>query len=151
MDSLVELFTRLETLVTRRPALSLLDRRSADYRELAQLVRAIREKIPEDLRQAARLREEAERTLQQAQDEARRIVLEAQTYARRLVSEHAVTREAERQRAHMMDEGRAEADAIRHGSDDYAREVLEELEGRVQDILDAIRKGKAMLDRQTPP
>ena len=144
-ESVLDLLTRLEALLQRATAVPLTEKKVIDEREVAGIVQMIRRALPEDLRQAQRLRTEAEQTMRAAQDEARRLILEAEATARRLVEEHAIAREAARQRDELLGLAERDARAVRQGADEYAARVLADLEQSVARILDAIRRGRELL------
>ncbi len=145
MKSVIELLDELEALIVRSSALPLTDKKVIQEAEVLGVLQLIRAALPRDLVEAQRLRLEAERLHRSAQDDARQIVLEAQTTARRLVDESAVLKVVERRAQDLMAQTERDAQAIRDGADGYARQVLEELEESVVRILEAIRKGRALL------
>lgn len=148
MDSVLELLDRLEQLLLRAAQLPLTERRVVDEREVRALLQMIRSRLPHDLREAHRMRAEAERILSQAQEEARGIVLRAQEQALRLVGEHEVVRLAERKAEEILSAARAAGEETRRGADEYARQVLDDLEQGVLRVLMSIRKGKQLLEGQ---
>lgn len=131
-----ELLARLDALVRAKVV---------DEREVRDLLRMIRDALPADLREAERLRGQAEQVLRSAQDEARRIVLEAQATARTLADEHAVAREAARHGQDLVARAEHDARGIREGADAYAARVLGELEQSVTRVLETIRRGRELL------
>ncbi len=148
-DSVLELLNRLEALLQRTAALQRADKKAVDEREALGIVQMIRAVLPAELREAHRLRGEAERLLQAAQDQARRVVLEAEATARRLADDHPVAREAARRGEDLLARAEGEAHSTRAGADAYAAQVLADLEQRVSRILEAIRKGRELL--KEPP
>jgi cell division septum initiation protein DivIVA len=149
-DSVLDLLVRLEALVRQAPLHPRTAQRLVDERELSGLLQMIRGALPEELRAAQRLRAEAERALRGAQDEARALVLEAQATARRLVDEHAVAREAERQRDDLLARAAQEARRVRQDADAYAARVLADLEARLERILETVRRGRESLKDAAP-
>lgn len=144
-DSVLELLIRLEALIQRGTAVPLTDRRVVDEREALGILQMVRAALPAELRDAQRLREQAERVLRSAQDDARRIVLEAQATARRLVEEHAIVRQADQRREDLLARAERDARGIREGADAYAARVLSDLEQSVARILETIRRGRDLL------
>lgn len=51
------------------------------------------------------------------------------------------------ERVRIIEEAHQEADEIRRGADDYAREVLEELQGRLDRIMLSVQNGLKELER----
>lgn len=134
--TVLELLTRLEALLRHKVV---------DEGEVRDLLRMIRDALPAELRDAERLRGQAEQVLRAAQDEARRIVLEAQATARTLAEEHAVAREAARRGQDLVARAEQDARGIREGADAYAAGVLADLEQGVARILETIRRGRELL------
>lgn len=146
MDSVLELVDRLEQLLLRAAQVPLTEKRMVDEREVRALLQMIRSHLPHDLREAHRMRAEAERILSRAQEEARGIVLRAQEQALQLMAEHEVARLAERKAEEILNAARAVAEETRRGADEYARQVLDDLEQGVLRVLMSIRKGKQLLE-----
>jgi cell division septum initiation protein DivIVA len=58
---------------------------------------------------------------------------------------------AELERTRILEAAQQEADEIRAGADEYAREVLEELQGRLDRIMLSVQNGLKELDRLQRP
>ncbi len=145
MRSVIELLDQLEAVVIRSSPLPLTDKKVVDQEEILGVLQLIRAALPRELVEAQRLRLEAERLHRRVQDDARQIVLEAQATARRLVDESAVLKEVERRGQDLLARTEEDARNIRAGADAYVREVLQDLEASLLRILEAIRKGRALL------
>ena len=77
----MEIFTLLETMediIERSKAVPFTDKGVVDKEELLELIREIRLKLPDDLKQAKWVKEERTRIMQEAQKEADEIVKEAE-------------------------------------------------------------------------
>ncbi len=142
---MIELLDQLEAVVIRSSPLPLTDKKVVDQEEILGVLQLIRAALPRELVEAQRLRLEAERLHRRVQDDARQIVLEAQATARRLVDESAVLKEVERRGQDLLARTEEDARNIRAGADAYVREVLQDLEASLLRILEAIRKGRALL------
>lgn len=145
--SVMELLDRLEELVARSAAVPLTEKKMVDAAAAIGLIGMIRTALPLDLHDAHRLREELEARHRDAQDEARRIVEEAQATVRTMVEHSEVMREIRRRAEDLLEQARSDAGATRDGADAYARQVLDELEARLVRILDAVRRGRDVLQR----
>lgn len=145
-DSVLDLLNRLEALLQRGTSAAQNTKNAHAQREQALgMVHMIRAALPVELREAARLRAEAERVLQAAQDEARRVVLEAQTTARHHAEEHVIARDAVQRGEDLLARAERDARSIREGADAYAARVLGDLEQSVARILETIRRGRELL------
>jgi uncharacterized coiled-coil DUF342 family protein len=58
---------------------------------------------------------------------------------------------ADLERTRILEAAQREADEIRAGADEYAREVLEELQGRLDRIMLSVQNGLKELDRLQRP
>lgn len=145
-DSVVDLLNRLENLIQRQSRLPHTNRRvTAQWEQALGMVHMVKAALPGELREAAGLRSEAEHLLRSAQDEARRVVLEAQATARQRIEDHVFLREATQRVEEELSRAQRDAQSVREGADAYASGVLADLESSVTRILEAIRRGRALL------
>ncbi len=124
---------------------------TVDQSAALDLIDQLRVAVPEEVRQAKRVNEETSRLVERAQEEAERILARAQEQAAFLIEERELTRAAEIRSAQIIEDGRAEAEEIRRGADQYAAEVLIRLEGECIKALQSIKRGLALLDERYPP
>lgn len=142
-SSALDLLGRLEALLREAGVRS--GQRPLDLDDALGLLRLIKSALPADLKEAHRLRLEAERLFRQAQDEARRVVLEAQATAQRLTDPNAVLKDVAHRRQDLLAQVDRDARTVREGADAYAAQVLADLEESVLRVLEAIRKGRELL------
>ena len=83
--------------------------------------------------------------LTEAKQEAERVLAEAQGRAERLASEQEVARLAERNAQQIMEEARERERDVRLGAEDYADEVLGNLEMNLDKFIAAVRRGRERL------
>lgn len=140
----MELLDRAESVLRRHLARLPADRRQAIEDEVLGLFRMVRAALPRELHQASRLMEDAELALARAREEARRTVLDAQSHARSLAESGATGGRAPEAGA-ATDEAKREADRIRRGADEYASAVLARLETEIERVLTTIRRGQEVL------
>jgi hypothetical protein len=110
------------------------------------LIDELRVAVPEEVRAAKRINAEGERIIEKAQEEAERVVGRAQEQAAFLIDERGLTQAADAESRRIIDEAHIAADEIRRGADEYAVSVLVGLEGDVENTLQSIKKGIALLD-----
>jgi membrane protein involved in colicin uptake len=130
-------------------------------RERAQLAATEIQKEADDYAAAARLtaEQEALRLEEETQAESERMIEDArrtgfgmldaaQAQADKSVAESEITRRAEGRAREILEAAQQEAAAVRHGADDYARDVLTSLETVVAKALGQIEQGRTVLDRR---
>ena len=102
----MEIFTLLETLeeileTTRNLPFS--SKGIVDKEEMLDLIKEIRLKLPDELKQAKWVKEERQRILVEAQKEADGIVKEAENRIIAMIDEHEITRKAYDQKTEIIE------------------------------------------------
>ena len=137
----------------RRAALQELERGRAEAAQLKEEAREEgRRQTAEAQAEANRVRQnadaEARRTLAEAQRNAAELIAEAQAQAAQLVADDQIVQQATAQAQELKMRAEQEADAVRRGSDDYARDVLTNLENVLGKTVTQVQRGREMLERK---
>ena len=93
----MEIFTLLETLeelIENSKKVPFTNKIMVEQDEILDLIKEIRLKLPEDLKQAKWVREERERILAEASKEADDVVKEAENRIIAMIDEHEITKKA---------------------------------------------------------
>jgi vacuolar-type H+-ATPase subunit E/Vma4 len=99
-------------------------------------------------RQRESLATEGRRLREEAHAEAERIQAEARAEAERLVSDDLLVQQAEIVSHEIQTRAEREAQAVRQGADEYAREVLGRLESVLNKAVDQVQHGRQLLEQQ---
>lgn len=83
--------------------------------------------------------------LDEARSESDRIIQQAREEAEKLTSEEEVLKQAEKQGADIVEDSRRREREIRLGAEDYADDVLGNLEDNLGKLLDAVQRGRSRL------
>ena len=83
--------------------------------------------------------------LEEAEKEANRILEEARDRAQAIAAEQEIVKLAEQQAAEILDNARAREREIRLGAEDYADEMLANLEVNLGKLLTAVQRGRDRL------
>jgi len=138
---ILHLVDRLEEIIKGSTQLPFSGIRLVDERHIWPLLDQMRISIPDEVRRAERTIREKDRTLAQAQEETERILSLARSEAAQLTAEHVIARAAEEQAAAIRARAEQEAEGIRTGADDYAYDVLCNLEQELKRALTVIENG----------
>jgi cell division septum initiation protein DivIVA len=95
-----------------------------DEERILDIIDRMRVAVPEELKQARRVISEQER-----------LIGEAQAQVRQAMEEQGLLAAVEAERARLIEQAERDAAAVRAGADDYARQVLEELEQRLTRLV----------------
>jgi cell division septum initiation protein DivIVA len=138
---ILHLIDRLEEIIKEGRRVPFSDLRLVDERRVWPLLDQMRISIPDEMRRAERILREKERTKAQATEEAERIIALARQEAVALAASHSVTQTAEEEAAAIRERARQEAQKIVAGADDYAFDVLCDLEQDLRRALTVIENG----------
>ena len=144
----MEIFTlleNLEELVESGTKVPLSTKVLIDKDELSEILEEIRMKLPDELKQAKWVKEERSRILVEAKKEADGIVKEAENRIISMIDEHEITRKAYEQKAQIIETANEMSREISKGTKDYADNILEKVEGALQDALRTIENNRREL------
>jgi hypothetical protein len=135
------LVDRLEETTKESKQVPFSNLRLVDETRIWSLVDQMRISIPDEVRRAERIIREKERTIAQAKEEAERIIELARQEAAEITSEHSIAQAAETRADSIRKQAEREADQTRSGADDYAFDVLCNLEQDLKKALTVIENG----------
>ena len=139
----MEIFTLLETLediLENSKGLPFTNKTMVDKEELLEIIKEIRIKLPDELKQAKWVKEERQRILAEAQKEADGIVKEAENRIIAMIDEHEITRKAYEQKAEIIETANEMSREISHGTKEYANNLLNSTEKVLTDTLAKLEK-----------
>ena len=144
----MEIFTLLETLeecLERAKNIPFTQKGIVDKEEILDIIKEIRLKLPDELKQAKWVKEERGRILVEAQKEADGIVKEAENRIISMIDEHEITRKAYEQKAQIIETANEMSREISKGTKEYADNILEKVEGVLQEALKTVENKRKEL------
>jgi F0F1-type ATP synthase membrane subunit b/b' len=150
MDILA-LIDRLEELVDNGRNVPLTASRMVDSEKIYEIIDEIRAQFPDELKQARWIVKERQEMLEEAEREANRILEEARETASQVASEQEIVKLAEQQAAEILDDARNREREVRLGAEDYADEMLANLEANLGKLLTAVQRGRDRLQGKVTP
>ena len=99
-----------------------------DKEELLDMLQDMRNKFPEELRQAKWVKEERQRIINDAQKEAAAMIKSTEEKIAAMVNEHDITQQAYSKANQIIDSAQQNSREIRLGANQYADDVLRALE-----------------------
>ena len=111
-----------------------------DEERILDIIDRMRVAVPEELKQARRVIGEQER-----------LIGEAQAQVHQAMEEQGLLAAVAAERTRLLDQAERDAAAIRAGADDYARQVLEELEQRLTRLTASVQNGLRELESAGEP
>ena len=109
--------------------------------EFFEIIDQMRIRIPDALKQAQRIQQQQERIIAQAKEEANRIKAQARQEAEAALSQHEQVVVAQAKAEQILENARAKAEALRQDADQYALQMLRDLEVALDASLRQVRNG----------
>ncbi|MCI9000621.1 MAG: ATPase [Clostridia bacterium] len=144
----MELFTLLETLeemLENSKTVPFSGKAIIEKEEMLDIIKEIRIKLPDELKQAKWVKEERQRILVEAGKEAEDIVKEAENRIISMIDEHEITRKAYEQKAQIIETANEMSREISKGTKDYADNLLGNIEVVLGDALKMIQNNRKEL------
>ena len=139
----MEIFTLLETLeecLERAKTIPFTQKGIVDKEEILDIIKEIRLKLPDELKQAKWVKEERGRILVEAQKEADGIVKEAENRIISMIDEHEITRKAQ-----IIETANEMSREISKVTKEYADNILEKVETALQEALATVENNRKEL------
>ena len=144
----MEIFTLLETLediLEKSRNVPFSSKCIVDKEEVLDIIKEIRLKLPDELKQAKWVKEERHKILVQAQNEADDIIKEAENRIISMIDEHEITRKAYEKKVEIIETANEMSREISKGTKEYADNVLAGIEVALEDALKVIRNNRKEL------
>lgn len=135
----------LEEQVTNAAKVPMSGKCMLDREELLDIIRALRERVPEDIKQANWIKDERQKILIEARKEANNILKEAENRFQSMVDEHEITKKAIEQAKEIVENANRKAKEIRLGTRDYVDSILGVLENSLSEKLKVIQEDRKSL------
>ncbi|MDP1808538.1 MAG: ATPase [Actinomycetota bacterium] len=139
------LVDKLEDLVAEGKKVPLTSSVMVNEQKIYDIIDEIRASFPDEIKQARWIVKERQEMLDEAEKEANKLVEEARQKAEAIAAETEVVRLAEDQAHRVMDDARNKEREIRLGAEDYADEMLANLEVNLGKLLTAVQRGRDRL------
>jgi cell division septum initiation protein DivIVA len=131
-----QLIDELEDVLAQGRRVPFSGRLLVDEEKLLDIIDRMRVAVPEELKQARRVIAEQER-----------LIGDAQARVQVVLQEQGLLAAVEAERARMLEQAQREAQTVRNGADEYARQVLEDLSARLGKIQVSVQNGIGELRR----
>ncbi len=142
---ILSILEAIEDLVEKSPGLPLTGRCLVDRDEILEIIKEMRLRLPDDIKQAQWIKEERQKILLEAQKEANSILEDAEGRISSLVDEHEITGKAYDQADEIISNAQKNAREIRLGTKEYADGILSKVEDILKDTLDVIEMNREEL------
>ncbi|GBG54933.1 hypothetical protein SPFL3102_01198 [Sporomusaceae bacterium FL31] len=118
--------------------------------DIIRLLDELRDVLPQEIKDAAKIVSERQRILEEAQKEAQNIVDQAKVYVTKLTDENIISKQAQEQANEIVLQARKAARDLQQESVVYAEDVFKHLESNLQKALEVVQQGHSHLQQNKP-
>ncbi|MBS4539752.1 ATPase [Clostridium sp. D2Q-11] len=131
---LLKLLNEIEDILEDSSTIPLSGKALVDRHELLEIIKEIRIKLPDEIKQAEWIREERQRILAEAQKEAETVIEEARVHIEEMVEKDEITKRAQDRSDEIISKAQSNAKDIRLGAKEYADELLRTVQGELGNL-----------------
>lgn len=113
--------------------------------KIYEIIDELRAALPEELKQARWIIKERQEMIEEAEKEANRIIEENRQRAEAMVQDREIAKLAEKRANEIIEAAQSREREIRLGAEDYADEMLANLEVNLGKLLTAVQRGRDRL------
>lgn len=142
---ILKILDTLEEIVSNSTSVPLSGKCLVDRGEILDYIGELKERVPDDIKQAKWVKEERERILGEAKAQAQKIIDEAEGKIQALINEHEITKKAYEQANQTIADSQKNAREIRLGSREYADNLLAQIQDTLAKAIQIIEKNREEL------
>ena len=137
----MEIYTLLETLediVEKSKTVPFTDKSIVSKVEILDIIKEIRLKLPDELKQAKWIKEERERIIKEAEKDADDIVKEAENRIISMIDEHEITKQANERKNEIITTANDMFREYENNTKNYIDEMLKDVEESMIKLVDSL-------------
>lgn len=144
MDVL-KLIDEVEDIVEGGSSLPFSSRVMIDKDELLDIIKEIRIKLPDEIKQAAWIKEERQRILADAQSDADTLLNEAEYRLEEMLEEEGISKMANQRAEEIINRAQTNAKEIRLGAMEYADSLLLDTQESLKEVIGLLNENRKEL------
>lgn len=142
---LLNLIDEIEDIVEAGTSVPLTSRVMVNRDELLDIIKEIRIKLPDEIKQASWIKEERQRILDEAQKSASSMLNDAEARLEELVDNEEIVRQAKERAEELIRRAELSAEEIRNGALEYADELLYDTQEKFKEIIHVLNENRREL------
>lgn len=144
MDVL-KLIDEIEDIIEEGTSLPFSKKIMVDMDEVLDIIKEIRIRLPDEIKQASWIKEEKQRILAEAQKDADNLINEAEYRLEELIDQEAITKAAKERAEEVINKAQSTAKEIRLGAMEYADSLLLETQEQLKDVIGQLNENRKEL------
>lgn len=141
----LRLLDEIEEILDNASTIPFSNKVMVDADELFEIIREIRIKLPDEIKQASWIKEERQRILAEAQKDADTILNEAELKLKELIDENEITKKAKELAEEIITKAQNNAKEIRLGALEYADNILLETQQSLKNVIETLNENRKEL------
>lgn len=145
---IMEIIDMMEETIEKAPAVPLSGKIVVDKEDLLDYIQEMRLVFPDEVKEAKWVKEERERILAEAQSRSETLVKNAEEKVVQMIDEHEITKQAVDQANQMVNEAQTKAMEIKDDCEQYANDILSDLEKRLDMLQKKVHDDKTYFENK---
>ena len=145
---IMEIIDMMEETIDKAPTVPLSGKILVDKEDLLDYIQEMRLVFPDEVKEAKWVKEERERILAEAQTRSETMIKNAEEKVVQMIDEHEITKQAVEQANQMVNDAQTKAMEIKTDCDQYADDILNDLEKRLDMLLRKVHDDKAYFENK---
>lgn len=145
---IMEIIDMMEETIDKATVVPLSGKIVVDKEDLLDYIQEMRLVFPDEVKEAKWVKEERERILAEAQSRSEAMIKNAEEKVVQMIDEHEITKQAVDQANQMVNEAQTKAMEIKTDCDQYADDILSDLEKRLDMLLRKVHDDKAYFENK---
>jgi len=145
---IMEIIDMMEETIDKATVVPLSGKIVVDKEDLLDYIQEMRLVFPDEVKEAKWVKEERERILAEAQTRSETMIKNAEEKVVQMIDEHEITKQAVEQANQMVNEAQTKAMEIKTDCDQYADDILNDLEKRLEMLISKVHDDKAYFENK---
>lgn len=143
------LIDEIEDIVETASSLPLTSKVLVQKEELLDIISELRIKLPDEIKQAAWIKEERERIISEANKDAEQIIKETRLKLEELVSKEEVLKEANERAKDLMNKAQIASTNLKRSSLEYSDKLLMNAQENLKDMITTLNENRTELRKMS--
>jgi vacuolar-type H+-ATPase subunit H len=141
----LKLIDEIEDIVESGTGVPFSGKVMVDKFEILEILKEIRIKLPDEIKQASWIKDERQRILAEAQKDADTLLKETEYRLEELVDQDEITKKASSRAEEIITKAQSNAKEIRLGALEYADSLMEETQENLKELIQLINENRKEL------
>ena len=139
---IIALIEKIEDIVEESSKIPMSNKVVVDKEEILDLIKDIRIKLPDEIKQASWIKEERQRILSETKNEANTIITDAKYQQESLINDHELTKMAQVKAEEIIESSKNNAYEVKSGTLEYCDDLIKKVQNDLQNIVTTLDENR---------